>query len=670
MRLREWFKRDRRADHPGLQLESSSGWLFGDGYWLLVFVLIGACIRLYRVIDVQAWTIDPCDFPFVDEITPLVQARNLLHFEVFFYPPVAPILVGALSLPWAMLMPQSFDVGVFCRCVTIAVSLATVPVIYLIGRFWSPRVGLVGAAFFSVNMIASNSTGNVQVYSAFFVTVALYCALQAYYRLSTSMLCWLGFFLGLAITTKYFPAFLGLLLLVGLVAVGRSELRIDPGTLAERPSVRRLWVGVLLGLLTLSCLLLCVGVFYKDFSLEIFKGIYGAYPHEHSFEHHLPSILKLYDFGLGGVGVFAVLIGALLGIPRVQQCHPWEWAVGFFVRHGVWLIPIGVAGMTIVVTFVIPVLFNLNNYVKYAVWTLKAYASTDGGMFPAAKPAPSYLLAFIPENFGLPLYLLSMIGLVGAVIRRDKKLVLILIAVLPLYFMLERSSVKVNRYILELTPLLCIAAGLAIESLWNVSRMRWNRWLAASLFTSIFLFTCIYSLAWGDFFRPGRDITQETATWVQTNVARDATIGIRSSVIVDHVPQFLPNAAQLSGYRLTQYNDAPDYVLLPKLVYEVTRQHMDLARVGKGYRDVDWFPYPPPTADDLQFMEEIVSETRYALVKEIAKEPSFHGFTPGQHTIRGYTWLPEHTGAFSIQVYKRVPLDASKTPIVMPNPQP
>lgn len=95
------------------------------------------------------------------------------------------------------------------------------------------------------------------------------------------------------------------------------------------------------------------------------------------------------------------------------------------------------AGLAIVVTFVLPVASNLNNFAKYAVWTLKAYASTDGGMFPAAKPAPSYLLAYLPENFGLPGYVLALFGVVLAVARRDKKLLLLLLAALPLWVMLR-----------------------------------------------------------------------------------------------------------------------------------------------------------------------------------------------------------------------------------------
>lgn len=630
-----------------------SRWWGWDTLLVLLFVMIGAVLRLYRVVDWQAGTVEPCDFPFVDEITPLVQARNLLHFDVFFYPPVAPILVGALSLPGAILMPESFNVGAFCRGITIMASLATVPVVYLIGRFWGARVGLVGAGLFSVNMIAVNSTGNVQVYSALFVSLAMYWALRAYQRLTIGALCWVGALLGFAVATKYFPAFLFLLLFVGLVANRTPEFKIDLGAYAERQTIKTIWIATLVGVVALAGMTLVIGLVAQESVLTLAQRIYDGHPHDHPFSYHLPSIIKLLHLGLLGGAAVAVCASCLLVVPILQGCHPWKWAIHQFNRHAIWLIPMSAAGLAIVVTFVLPVAANLNNFAKYAVWTLKAYASTDGGMFPAAKPAPSYLLAYLPENFGLPGYVLALCGVMLAVVRRDKKLLLLLLAALPLWVMLERSSVKVNRYILELTPILCVAAGFAFEWLWTVARQYKSQWMASWIFAGIYLFTSVYSLAWAEFFRPGQDIPQQAASWVQTSVPRGAMVGLRSSVIVDHISPYLPDDQQLEGYRLVRYNEDPDYILLPRLVYEVVRQHLELSRQGKGYQDTDWFPYPPPTPEDLRFMEELVSSGRYEVLKEITKVPVFGGYVPGAQAIRGYTWLREHS-SYSILIYRRV----------------
>ncbi len=650
--------RTDRGDEAVRPQASPSSWWGGDVYWLLLFVTMGAVLRLYGTVDWLAGTIAPCDFPFVDEITPLVQTRNLLHFEVFFYPPVAPILVGALSLPLAMLMPETFHIGTFCRIVTIGASVATIPLAYLIGRFWGPRVGLVAAGLFSVNMIASTSTGNVQVYSTLFVTLAIYCTLLAYHRPTAWSLSGLGAFLGLAVTTKYFPAFLFLLLFVGLVANRSNSFRVNPGMLAERPSMRQGWMAILVGVLVLTIPVLTAGVVAQESILQLVQDIYDANPHDHSFAYHLPTVLKLLDLGLLGVGVLMVCAGGLLAAPVFQRRHPWEWAVTQWVHHAVWLIPVGAAGLVVALTFCIPVAANLNNFAKYAVWTLKAYASTDGGMFPAAKPAPSYLLAYLPENFGRPGYILALSGVLLAVVRRDKKLLLLLLAALPLWIMLERSSVKVNRYVLELIPILCVAGGFAFEWLWSLARQHKSHWMASGLFGGIYLFTCLYSLAWAEFYRPGHDIPQQAASWLRASVARDASIGLRSSVLVDHLQPYLPSEEQLDGYRLVRYDGDPEYILLPKLVYAVMRQHLELSRQGQGYQDADWFPYPPPTPEDLRFMEQLVAGGRYELLKEVARAPEFLGYVPGPQAIHGYTWLREHS-SYSILVYKRVSFSES-----------
>ena len=644
-----------RGDEAVRPQASPSGWWGGDLFWLLLFMMVSTVLKLYGLVDWHTGTIEPCDYPFVDEITPLVEARNLLHFNIFFYPPVAPILVAALSLPGAIFLPESFHLGMFCRYTTIAISLLTIPVVYLLGRFWGGRVGLVAAALFSVNMIAStsNSTGNVQAYSTLFSGLAIYYALRVYQRPTIWLLCSLGAFFALAVATKYFPAFLFLLLFVGLVANYPNTFRVNPGMLAERSLMRQGWMAILVGVLMLTILVLTAGVVAQESILQLVQDIYDANPHDHPFSYHLPTVLKLLDLGLLGIGGVMVCAGGLLAVPILQRRHPWEWAMTQWVRHAVWLIPVGAAGLVVALAFCIPVAANLNNFAKYAVWTLKAYASTDGGMFPAAKPAPSYLLAYLPENFGLPGYILALSGVLLAVVRRDKKLLLLLLAALPLWVMLERSSVKVNRYVLELTPILCVAGGFAFEWLWTLARQYKSHWMASGLFGGIYLFTCIYSFAWAEFYRPSHDLPQKAASWVQATVSRGATIGLRSSVIVDHILPRLPNAQQLEGYRLMRYDENPDYILLPKLVYEVVRQHLELSSQGKGYQDADWFPYPPPTPEDLRFMEELVAGERYELLKEVARAPEFLGYEPGPQAIHGYTWLREHS-SYSILVYKRV----------------
>ena len=102
-----------------------------------LILLGGAVLRLFAFTDFSDGTfhfVGTCGQLF-DEAKPLFDARNPLHFEVFFYPPVAPIIVASTGIvaPQTVL-PKSLDFARYCLLFNIGVSVATLLVVYLIGQ--------------------------------------------------------------------------------------------------------------------------------------------------------------------------------------------------------------------------------------------------------------------------------------------------------------------------------------------------------------------------------------------------------------------------------------------------------------------------------------------------------------------------------------------------------
>ena len=635
-----------------------------DRFWLALIVVAAASIRAFMVMDWKGGAISfavPCDLTFLDEIKPLVESTNLLHFEVFFYPPVAPFIVAFFFLPISALTPGMMDLGIFCRYLTIAIDLGTLALIYLVGKEWSGKAGLMAAAFYGVTMIAIVSTGNPQAYSTFFVMLAFYWLCRSLRNQSGVNLVLMGASLGLAVSAKYFPAFLFLMLFVVHFMARQSALSTgrDKTVLPEHPQTGRsrlaglVWSGTLYGILFTTMGAIYLGLSDREGVLDAFRAIYDGHPHEHAFEYHMPAINRLYQLGLASTGGLGVLVGAALVLPYWKGISPWVWIRDCYRRNWLWLLPcVSMAG-TVFIALGIPAVLNLNNYLKYLVFTAKAYASTDGGRFPAARPAPSYLLSFFPENLGLVLFALACLGIVYGLLAKDRRAMLIVGVSIPLYIMLELSSVKVNRYALELMPLLCLFAGVFLARIWEGQSKTLSVATALVIFLSVSVYSATYALAWANVYRPGRDVRVETAEWVKSHVPKGSTLGITSGLILSGASQLMPAAGELSGYDVKDYQAYPEYIVLPKLLYDVMVQYLELKQAGYTYTDQDWFPYPPPTQGDLAVMGDIVTQKEYRLVEKFEKTPSVLGFTFPSQTFGRHTWFLEHVGPYGIQIYQK-----------------
>lgn len=630
---------------------------------LSIILIAAAVLRLYVITDWHHGSLlltGTCNQPLVDEIQPLVASKNLLKFEAFFYPPVAPLVITMVATPMMAVFSENLDLGVFCRCLSIGISVATLVVLYFIGKEWGRRVGFIAVVLFAVTMIAVVSTENVQVYSTFFVMLALYCFFRSLRHPSRWSLALMGVFLGLGVATKYFPIVLSLMLFLVYFAV-REKAEILPynGAFAIVSAASRrgfpniLWNGVLYSFFFVCLTILYLGLFHDTAVMDAIRTIYDGSAHDNPFEYHLHSIVRIYHLGLLGVGSVAVLTGLGILVPRLQHMSSWEWIARYYHRHWLWILPSAGMGVTLLVTLGIPVALNPNNYFRYTAWAAQAYASGDNGMFPAGRPAPSYFLSFFPENLGIPLFIIGCLGMVHCLWSRDRKALFLFFIMLPMYLMLERSSVKVNRYALELMPVFCLFGAIAIDRVSLIKPATLWRTVSLTICAAIIGYSAFYSLAWANFYSPVRDVRVETVEWLKANVHSGSYIGMNAKLILEGSPELIPDPGLLGEFRITHYTDYPEYVVLPKLAHAIMSQYIALTDGGYQYHQNDWLPQYPPPSRELTALADVIHQKQYMLVKEFEKTPEIWGLSFGPQRFGGPTWFREHAGAYGIQIYQK-----------------
>jgi hypothetical protein len=632
-------------------------------YWLGLIIVVALVLRIFPHTyyhQGELRLVGTCG-QLIDEVKPLVSSGNILHFEMFYYPPVAPLIVASTAILIQHIIPKNlFDLGLHCLLITIGLSVATIIPVYLIGREWSPSIGIVAASFYTVTMIAVASSDTVQVYPAFFAMFAVYFFCRSLRTASSLNLALMGITLALGVASKYFPLMLmGMLFLRHFI---RNRSFFSSVVVREKTDAMQNYRGSATPAMVWNVVLYIVlvsmvggtvaGVFYRDKVLTAFKALYDASPHEHPFEHYLPALEPLYGAGLLSILMMAIVAVVLLYAPHLRGISAWEWFKEFSGRNRLWLLPFSSFVGTLIVAIGIPVVLNLNNYLRSTLWLAKDYMSTDGGIFPGGRPAPSYLFSFFPESLGLPLFVLGCIGILFALIALDRKAILLVALALPLYIMLELSSAKVNRFALDLMPLFCLFAAILLVRLMEAANCKAVRGCLIAMLLFTFGYSALYSLAWANFQRPQPDIRVETVRWVNSQIPKGSQIGMKANLWITASPGLLPDLALLKGYQITDYSSYPEYILLPKLLYAVVKQYDELSKAGYIYKEQDWWPQLPPSITEAAVLRGLVNQNPYQMVHEIEKVPEIFGLRFRPQSLGRKTWLMEHAGAYGIQIYK------------------
>ena len=626
-----------------------------------LILLTGLLIRLYFIVDADGALLVGCDQPFVDQTRPLVESKQFLTFEAFYYPPLPSLVTAALAVPLSWLYPQ-FDLSVFCRCILIGVSVATIAVTFAIGLLWGLWVAIVAAVTFSFSMLTVVNTGNVQVFSTLFVTVALYCLLTSLDRASRRRLFLMGASIGCGVASKYFPVMVLPMVFVPHLwdwvfhsEQGRycASEDLEGGSLPQSSWMSVAWTAMVGSVAVVGLLTAVTWMVRNEWFLEAAQAVYALSPHEHDFAYHQEPIHKLMRLAVFGVAAVGIVAAAVLWGQRRSGLTPLGWLWFVYRCHWRWLVPLGGFLVAVTTMLAIPAALNLNNYLRYTTWMAQAYGSADGGMFPHGHPAPPYLLSFIPESIGIPLFFLALAGMSISIWTRDVRALVVGLVMVPMYIMLEMSSVKVNRYALELMPVLCLFAALAVE--WGRKRCRSSAQTAVLglLTTSVVIFTVLYTLSWASFYRPLVDVRAATVEWLTMHVPVGATVGMKAHLWLDGSPQLIPDPIRLTEYQIQSYVDRPEWVVVPKLVTAVVDQYRQLTARGYQYQASDWSPQEPPPQEELTFLLEVLSQQHYVLAHEVEKTQTLWGLSFAPQRFGEHTWMREHGNAYGIQIYRR-----------------
>ena len=413
------------------------------------------------------------------------------------------------------------------------------------------------------------------------------------------------------------------------------------------------WTMVVFAAFSVIGLALYVTLVHKSFMLEVLKDIYDTRQHEHPFDFHLDTVNRYYKFAILALLSCAAAIGAAICVPLMRRMNRWDWFKQFCYRQRFWLIPSSTMAGTLFLVLGIPVAYNLNDYVRYSAWVGKAYATGDGGMFPAGHPAPSYFFSYFPESLGIPLFLLGCAGMLLCIFTQERTTIVLIAVVLPMYLILEQGSVKVNRYALDLIPIFCLFASLTLKWLSSLNPPNVSKSIASISFAVVFIYSAAYSLTWANFERTHITIPARAEAWIRSEIPVGSEIGMQSSFWIAGSPHLIPEPSKLKDYNIVDYKELPEYVVLPKLLYDIGSQYEALNGSGYNYTADDWFPQLPPGGQEIELLLDLIHERNYSLVKIFEDFPSFAGITFGSEVFGGKTWQLEHAGPYGLRVYKR-----------------
>ncbi|HEY3066266.1 MAG TPA: glycosyltransferase family 39 protein [Methylomirabilota bacterium] len=630
-----------------------------EALWLLLALVLALALRVSAAVEIRDGRLAflGCEEPFTQQLQSVVESGNPLRHRVFFYPPVPAMITGMGTLAWWKLGGGG-SLGTVCRTFGLGVSLATVAVVYMVGRLWGPRHGAIAALLYAVTMIAAIVQVNVQAYSTLFLWLALYAALRASASGGTLALTLAGVFLGLAIASKYSPVlFAGVFVAVQIVLLRRSA----PSPAGAPPAIitrllGRVWVMLAALAVVVAVIVLWFGLVQREATYALFQRLYDRGVHANSFEYHRPWIDRM--FGLALVAAAAVGAGSVLalGVPMLARSSPVAWATWLSARLRALMIPAAAVAATLAIVLALPVAVNLGDYLSHLAFLTKSHAAGDHGMFPAVHPAVPYFTGFLPENLGVPIFVAGLLGMAYALARRDVKFLILMVAVIPAYMALELTRVKVNRFALELTPLWCLGAALWLGDL-MLTRGRVLRVAGVAITVAVVVYSSLYAQAWAEFMSPRSKPQAEAGAWIQAHVPAGASLGMKSRLLLDGSPQLVPDVDMLRAYRITDYTEAPDYAVIPGSIAAIVELWDDERARGHRYTANDWYPSTPSDAE-LDALARILRGDGYVLEGTFASRVAVAHIDVPSNSLGGRTWFAEHNSACGVRIYRRVKASA------------
>ena len=194
------------------------------------------------------------------------------------------------------------------------------------------------------------------------------------------------------------------------------------------------------------------------------------------------------------------------------------------------------------------------------------------------------------------------------------------------------------RYILLITPLLCILSAIFIVEIFNFMVKIINRPLLLHS-QHIFLFLIVVVILIQPFFfmmtynnlLSKENVRVEAKRWIESSQDQNALINMGPSPApsIWMLPT-LVNQSRYVSQPLTSLNSSLDIVYMPlaKNVYLRYLYEKNL------YVDEDFIPYPPPSDEILEYYSTLYGDTtNYTLVAVFNRTPNFLGYSIDESNV-------------------------------------
>lgn len=250
-------------------------------------------------------------------------------------------------------------------------------------------------------------------------------------------------------------------------------------------------------------------------------------------------------------------------------------------------------------------------------------------------------------GMGLPLEVLSLIGLVFGLYRHKREDILLLSWIVPYFMVVGAWYVKYIRYIIPLIPFLAIFGARWLVKLQDV-RNRWARITSLSIAGLTIVFSLFYSLAYVNIYS-AQDTRIAASRWVFDNVEQGKRIllekdegflpyplfkeGVRYNIEIFDI--FYPRLSNIEKLKYIENRlSQADYLLLSQTNYE---RYLRLSRL-----------YPVES----RYYELLLKERLgFRLVKEFKTYPNLFGVSINDDSSELTFRLFDHP---KISIFKRV----------------
>ncbi len=206
------------------------------------------------------------------------------------------------------------------------------------------------------------------------------------------------------------------------------------------------------------------------------------------------------------------------------------------------------------------------------------------------------ILAAFPFSLGLPLYLVSLVGIVAGIWKKEEGFVWILFYAIPYFLLTSVMKVVFLRYYIPLVIGFCITAGYAFSLLTRRRGVAGK--LACLVAAAVIVYTGVFTWSIERYMPRGRSTLDEGLRWVSENVAVGSTIAA-----THFTPPLSGETYDLSLMRPDQFTrtwlkeQQPDVIITSRLITvgfergsegtEEGREFIDGLRSGiYGYRRV------------------------------------------------------------------------------------